>query len=90
MFPLVLFPALMAPLTLTQSGRGRVRYRQDVPVPQSSLFSPLGSPLFRFHARTQDLVGPGDAGQIVHSQPQRQKAGSRHVLSCRLLPVGRP
>lgn len=32
-----------------------------------SLLSPLGSPSFRFHARIQNLMGPGDAGQMVLS-----------------------
>lgn len=34
-------------------------------------------------------MDPGDAGQMVHLQPQRQKADSTHVLSCKLVPEGR-
>lgn len=90
MFPLVLFPALMASsssLSLGGEESGTDKISQSL---IHSLLSLLGSPSFRFHAKIQDLVGPEDAQQIMPSQPQRHKASSMHVLSCKLVPVGRP
>lgn len=54
-------------LVFPQAGWGRIRYRQDVPVPQSfTTHSLLGSPLLMFHEGTQDLVGPDGPGQMEH------------------------
>lgn len=72
MFPLEPFPALMAPsrsLSLGGEESGTDKMSQSL---SHSLLSPLGNPSLRFHAKTQDLVGPGDTGQIVSSQPQAE------------------
>lgn len=52
--------------TLSLGGEQSGTDKMSQSLGQSLLF-PLGSPSLRFHARIQNLMGPGDTGQLVHS-----------------------